>query len=279
MHSALQESLLNLALIEDLPYGDLATEAVFPPDHISQAVFKLREDAILSGLSWVSAVFSKIDPMICVTCTQQEGDFAARHTPLLSLEGPTRSILMGERLALNGLQHALGIATYTQKFVAALADTSTYVTHTRKTLPGLRALEIKAVQDGGGRPHRNSLSAGIMLKDNHIKACGSITLAMQKIRKSLGHTSKLEVECDTVEQVREALDNRADIILLDNMTLESIAEAVLLNKAAVSPAIIEVSGGITLATIRAYALTGVDVISTSQLTLSAPAIDVGLDFI
>ncbi len=269
-------ALIDLALAEDLAFGDITTDPLFSPESQCRAQVAVRQAGVVSGLTAAQTVFEKVDPLVKVCLRVQDGDRVEKGTVLLSLDGPTASVLKAERLALNLLQHLSGIATLTAQYVEALAGTEAKITHTRKTIPGLRSWAIQAVLHGGGMPHRKSLSHAVLIKDNHIQAAGSIATAVATIRKTVGHTVRIEVECDTLAQVREALEAQVDVILLDNMDLETLALAV---KAIDGQAITEASGGVTLATVRAIAETGVDVISTSQITLSAPALDIGLDFL
>ncbi len=270
------EALIDAAIAEDMAYGDLTSEPLFKPIQIARAHMVCRQPAVISGLPVASRVFEKIDSAIACELKAQNGDTVTAGTVLMALHGPVISLLKGERLALNFLQHLSGIATLTFQYAGAIAGTKAKVVHTRKTIPGLRALAIQAVLDGGGSRHRQSLSQAVLLKDNHIQACGSISKAVQQIRQVVGHMVKVEVECDTLAQVQEAADAGVDAILLDNMTTQQLSEAVKLVN---GRAILEASGGVTLSSILAIAQTGVDVISTSQITMSAPAVDIGLDFV
>jgi nicotinate-nucleotide pyrophosphorylase (carboxylating) len=272
---SLVDTLIDLALAEDLAYGDLTSDNLFLPDKTVQAFMVSRDPAVVSGLVAAQHVFIKLDPHLICTLLVEDGDKVTPGTRLMQIEGALLSILKGERTALNLLQHLSGVATLTYQFMGAMAGTRAKITHTRKTTPGLRSLEIQAVLDGGGFPHRKSLSHAVMLKDNHLAALtGGIIQAVHQLRDRIGHTVKIEVECDTLTQVDDALTAGADILLLDNMSTPTLAEAV---SRARGRAITEASGGITLSNVAAIARTGVDYISTSQLTLSAPAMDIGLD--
>ena len=267
--------LLDLALNEDLAYGDITTDNLFSSETLASAQIVSRQSAILSGSRIAKTVFGKIDSRVDVQFDLEDGAAMTAGTVIASLSGPVSGILKAERLALNFLQHLSGVATLTYQYVGAVSGTGTQITHTRKTIPGLRELEIEAVVHGGGSPHRKSLSHAALIKDNHIHAAGGILQAVAKLRKAVGHTVRMEVECDTLAQVDEALEAGADIVLLDNMSIAMLEEAV---KKAKGKAITEASGGITLSSVLEIAQTGVDIISTSQITLSAPAIDIGLDF-
>ncbi len=276
MLSPAVEQLINLALNEDLAYGDITSEPLFTRGQQSQADIAVRQSAVVSGLTVAQAVFHRVDPNLKVTLKSEDGAAVTPGTAILSVSGETRSMLKAERLALNFLQHLCGIATMTYQYVGAISGTRARITHTRKTTPGLRSLEIQAVIHGGGSPHRNSLSQAVMLKDNHIQAAGGIRGAVERIRHTLGHTTLIEVECDTLDQVAEAVEAGAHVILLDNMDLKTLEAAV---KAVNFRAVTEASGGVTLNSVLDIARTGVAVISTSQITLGAPPVDIGLDFL
>jgi nicotinate-nucleotide pyrophosphorylase (carboxylating) len=275
MLSPAVEQLIDLALQEDLAYGDLTTESLFSKEHTSTAVIAVRHPAIVSGIELAQKIFNRIDPALrCEACVE-DGAAVIAGVPLLKVAGSTISMLKAERLVLNFLQHLSGIATLTYQYVGAISGTTTRITHTRKTTPGLRALEIEAVKHGGGESHRFSLSHAVLLKDNHIQAAGGITQAVEKIRQHVGHTVKIEVECDTLQQVEEALKAGIDLLLIDNMDLPTTEKAVHLAK---GKALIEASGGIRLNTVLGVARLGVDIISTSQITMNAMPVDIGLDF-
>lgn len=267
--------LLNIALREDLAFGDCTSENLFEASDCATAYLVARQDAVISGMDVAQAIFQKIDLGIAFTPCVKNGQLVAAKTRLATVEGPVIGILKAERLALNLLQHLCGVATTTHCLVKAVEGTGAHVTHTRKTLPGLRALQIEAVLHGGGTPHRKSLSHEAMMKDNHVAAAGGIQAAVARLREKVGHTVRIEVECDTLAQVDEALRARVDVIMLDNMPLESMRQAV---QKIGTQALTEASGGVTLQTVRAIAETGVHYISTSQMTLSPQAIDIGLDF-
>ena len=270
------EPLVQQALREDLSAGDITTDLL--PDIINRqvlATLRTRQPCVVSGLEVGMGVFMAVDDSLVCQPMVHNSQHLQPGTTLMTIAGSASSILKAERTALNFMQHAAGVATCTQRFVKAIEGTDACVTDTRKTTPGLRALEKLAVVHGGGRPHRYNLGSAVMLKDNHIQAAGGILQAVRQIRAQASHTVKIEVEVDTLHQVEEALAAQADIILLDNFSLEDLRTAVgRIGKLAVT----EASGGITLDTIRDVAETGVQFISTSQITISAGAVDLGLDF-
>jgi nicotinate-nucleotide pyrophosphorylase (carboxylating) len=230
---------------------------------------------VVSGLLAAQAVFKLIDPSVCFEAVVEDSDTLSKHSPIAKVSGNLNSILKAERLALNVLQHLSGVATLTYQFAATISRTQAKIAHTRKTMPGLRYLETQAVLHGGGVLHRQSLSETVMLKDNHIQALGGITLAVNKIRAHHSDAIEIQVECETLEQVQEALSLKVSRIMLDNMAPSVMKQAVeIINH----QAIVEASGGVSLSNIIEIAKTGVDIISTSQLTLSAPAADIHLEF-
>jgi len=266
------KKLIEHALAEDIGSGDITTEAIIPETSTSSAVMLAKQELVLAGLDVSREVFLHLDPSIQFTAYAQDGARVRAGMEIARLSGSTRALLVGERVALNLLQHLSGIATLTAKYVEKLSGTVAQVLDTRKTLPGLRQLEKYAVRMGGGRNHRMGLYDMILIKDNHIKAAGSITKAMMSARKKAGHL-KIEVETANLEEVREALVAKADIIMLDNMPLDVMRQAV---KAINHQALVEASGNVTLDTIRHIAETGVDFISSGSLTHSAPAADISM---
>lgn len=260
-------------LDEDLGEGDL-TEALIPKEKIGQAWITAKADGLIAGMPLAALVFQELDPGIQVTSMTEDGREVKRGDVLLQLEGPMSSLLAGERLALNLLQRLSGIATMTQQYVQEVKGLPVRIVDTRKTTPGLRGLEKYAVCMGGGHNHRFGLYDAAMIKDNHIKAAGGITQAVTKLRQGIPHTVKIEVEVESLEQVREALEVQADIIMLDNMSNRLMTEAVTLIG---HSAIIEASGGVTLQTVRTIAETGVDIISIGALTHSVTALDISMD--
>jgi nicotinate-nucleotide pyrophosphorylase (carboxylating) len=266
--------LIDLWLAEDIGSGDLTSQTMI--DAKAQATFDMnaRQPMIVAGIEVASAVFKHYDPAIEVAVKVADGDRVAPKTVLLRVSGPARSLLTAERTALNIVQRMSGIATETARYAEAIAGTRAKLIDTRKTTPGLRMLEKHAVVCGGGASHRLGLDGGIMIKDNHIAISGSITAAVQRARSGAPVLTKIEVECDRLDQVREALAAKADVIMLDNMSLADMKEAVKLVGGRIP---VEASGGVRFDTIRGIAETGVDFISTSKITQAAPAVDIGLD--
>ncbi len=272
------EAIIDLALAEDIGTGDVTTLATVPAGTRARAAMIAKAEGVISGLAAAAAVFHRVDAGISVVPCVTDGTAVQPRTVIAEVEGPARGILMAERVALNLVQRLSGVATLTARYVAAVAGTKARIVDTRKTTPGLRVLEKQAVRDGGGHNHRVGLSDGILIKDNHLAAIGGpdrIARAIERARAFAPHTLKVEVEVTTLEEVQQALDAGADVILLDNMDLETMRRAVEL---VAGRALLEASGGITLSTVRAVAETGVDLISVGALTHSAPALDISLDF-
>lgn len=269
-------ALIDAALAEDLGAGDVTTEALVPPTAEAEAVLRTRLAGVIAGLGVAEAVFRRLDPQVVFEQGVAEGEEVVAGTVLATVRGRARALLSGERVALNFLQHLSGIATFTRAYVRAIAGTRARIVDTRKTTPGLRMLEKYAVRVGGGHNHRFGLSDGVLVKDNHLTVVGSLTQAIRRARQKVHHLLRVEVEVESLDQVREALAAGADILLLDNMSLEALREAVRL---AQGRALTEASGGITLDNVAAVAATGVDFISVGALTHSAPALDIGLDFV
>ncbi len=270
--SSLQE-LIAHALAEDLGSGDVTSEATIRPESRSVAVILAKQDLVLAGIEVANAVFRRLDRDLQFTPFVKDGDRVPAGTEIAKLSGNTRALLAGERVALNLLQHLSGIATLTAKYVEKVKGLKADVLDTRKTLPGLRQLEKYAVRTGGGKNHRMGLYDAVLIKDNHIKASGGISKAVERVRESAHHALKIEVETKTLDEVREALAAKADIIMLDNMGTEIMREAVQLIS---GRARVEASGNVTLETIRAIAECGVDFISSGSLTHSAPAADISM---
>jgi nicotinate-nucleotide pyrophosphorylase (carboxylating) len=266
--------LFDLWFAEDIGACDLTVQSMI--DAGAQAKFRMnaREPQTVAGLEVGAAVFRHYDPRVQVTLTAKDGDKAVKGTSLMTVSGPARSLLTAERTALNIVQHMSGIATETARFVAAIAGTKAKLIDTRKTTPGLRMLEKHAVLCGGGANHRLGLDGGVMIKDNHIAVAGSIAAAVARARAAIPSLIKIEVECDRLEQVPECIKAGADVIMLDNMSLDDMRAAVKLVDGRVP---LEASGGVRYETIRGIAETGVDYISTSRITQAAPAVDIGLD--
>lgn len=266
------DEIINRALIEDIPYGDITTNSIISENSLATAKLLCKEEGIICGLPIFNRVFELLGE-VEFTPLVKEGDKITKGMLLGTLKGSTLKILSGERVALNILQRLSGIATITSKYVKEVSGLNTKVLDTRKTTPGLRYIEKYAVKIGGGENHRFSLSDGILLKDNHIAYAGGIKEAINAARNSVSFVRKIEVEVETKEQVIEALEAGADIIMLDNMTPEMVGNMVkLINKQAT----IECSGNITLETIRSYAEAGVDYISSGSLTHSVKALDISL---
>lgn len=270
------DRIVSLALEEDLASGDLTTEACIDPGARSVAHAVARTPTVACGAPVFRRVFEQVDPSLAVKVHVDEGARCDGGAKLWSVEGSARSILMGERVALNFAQRMCGIAATTRSYVDALPPSSkTRVTDTRKTTPGLRALERYAVRVGGGHNHRDDLGAAVLIKDNHVVACGGVGPAIVRARSAAPHTAKIECEVDSVKQLDEALAAGADIILCDNFSAADIEEAV---RRVADRALVEASGGITPARIGDLARAGVHVISVGALTHSVTSADVGLDF-
>ncbi len=271
------EEIIARALAEDLNGGDVTTEACVDPEAQAKATAVARSPLVVCGGTVFARVFAQIDPSVKCELVLPDGARAVSGATLWSLSGRARSLLMGERVALNLTQRMTGVATMTRAYVDALPKwTHARITDTRKTTPGLRALERYAVRVGGGHNHRNDLGSAVLIKDNHIAACGSVKEAIARARAHAPHTCKIECEVDTLDQLDEAIAAGADIVLLDNMSDETVTEAVIRTRK--GGVLAEASGGITLARIAELAKAGVDAISIGALTHSAPAADIGLDF-
>ncbi len=272
------ESLVTTALQEDAPHGDLTTRALLDPGLTAQASVVAKEKLTLAGVAVLHAVYRVLEPEVVVTARFEDGALLEAEQTFAVLRGPAHAILRGERVALNFLQHLSGIATLTARFCHAIRPYPTRLVDTRKTTPGLRRLEKWAVSLGGGTNHRTSLSDGVLIKDNHLallEAQGAtLGEACRKARARLSRQFKICVEIETLEQIPQALDGGADMLLLDNMSPSLVREAVgLINGRAYT----EASGGLTLQNVREYAATGVDALAIGALTHSAPAVDIGLD--
>lgn len=270
------DAAIDAALREDAPDGDITSESVIPRDARSEAFFLAKEDGVLAGLDVAARVFARIDPDIIFIQRFKDGSAFHQGDKLARVKGPTAVLLKGERTALNFLQHLCGVATVTRRFVEAVAGTRTEILDTRKTTPGLRLLEKYAVRTGGGANHRLSLSDMVLIKDNHLRYVGSVAEAVRRARACVRPGVRVEVEAASLLQVREALAAGADVIMLDNMPLETISQAVALAGGRVP---LEASGNMTLDRVRAVAETGVDFISVGALTHSAKAVDISMDFV
>lgn len=267
------DDIIRAALLEDMNAGDLSTESVCPEARAAQVQLIAKADGVIAGLDVFVRAFTLLDPATTFEANVREGDVVEPGQVLGVVRGDVRVLLSGERVALNFLQRMSGIATYTHRMASALEGTSTRLVDTRKTTPGLRIFEKAAVEAGGGGNHRYNLSQAVMLKDNHIDAAGGITAAVAGARKHAPFVCTVEVECENLEMVREALDAGADIIMLDNMTHDQMREAIALID---GRALVEASGNVDASNIRDLADLGVDFISSGALTHSAPILDLSL---
>ncbi len=267
--------IVRAALLEDLGRaGDITSRACIPADARLRAAFSVRAPGVVAGLACARLAVTSMDPGATFQSPLNDGARVAADSVLAKVEADARALLSAERVALNLLCRLSGIATLTAAFVAAVDGTSASIVDTRKTTPGLRALEKYAVRCGGGANHRFGLDDAILIKDNHVAACGGVGEAIRRARAAVGHMVKIEVEIDRLDQLKEALDERPDIIMLDNFPLADMDRAV---RVIDGEALVEASGGVNLATVRAIAETGVDLISVGALTHSAPILDIGLD--
>ncbi|MGJ7037720.1 nicotinate-nucleotide pyrophosphorylase (carboxylating) [Shinella sp. BE166] len=285
------EEQVRAALSEDLGRaGDITSQATIAPEMAAAAELNAREDGVVAGLELARAAFRLTDPAIRFEAFVKDGDKLAPGTVIAKVSGPARAVLSAERVALNFLMHLCGVATHTARFADEIAHTAAKVCCTRKTIPGLRALEKYAVRMGGGSSHRYGLDDAILIKDNHIAVAGGVAGAIRAARAFAGHLVKVEVEVTTLEELEEALEAQPDVILLDNMGPELLRRAVEINRdcAGLTDATyatdprrvkLEASGNVNLKTIRAIAETGVDYISTSKITMAAPTLDIGLDVV
>lgn len=269
------DRIVAAALAEDVGTGDITTLSTVPADAPGRAVFMAKDTGVLAGMAVLPRVYAHLDDRVRVTDALADGTPVAPGTVVARVEGPAQALLTGERVALNFVQHLSGIASRTARFVALVAGTGARIVDTRKTVPGMRLLAKQAVRAGGAYNHRFGLQDGVLIKDNHIQAAGGITAALRRAREQAPHTLRLEIETESLDQVREALDAGADILLLDNMDLDTLRQAVALCK---GRALTEASGGVNESTIRAIAETGVDLISVGALTHSVTALDISLDW-
>jgi len=262
-----------LRISEDIGSGDVTTDPIVNNHHSGKGQIVAKESLVLAGLDVAYEVFRTLDPTIVFKTSYKDGDHITKGSTILQLSGKLRALLKGERTALNFLQRLSGIATLTRRYVDRIAGTGVRLVDTRKTTPGWRPLEKYAVRMGGGYNHRFGLYDGVLIKENHIEAAGGITEAVTRIRTVSHHLLNIEVEVTNIEQVKEAIENKVDTIMLDNMGLDMITEAVaLINRRA----LVEVSGGVNLETVADLANTGVDIISVGALTHSARAVDMSM---
>lgn len=268
------EEHVKRVLEEDIGFGDITTDYLTNEDDIMVASLNSRVDGIFCGKTVFETVFKVLSDDIFINFYKEDGEKIYKGDKIADLKGPAKYILMGERTALNYIQRMSGIATETNKYQKAIGEYKAKIVDTRKTTPLFRAFEKYAVKTGGGSLHRFNLSDCAMIKDNHIKYAGSLTNAVEKLRQNISHAHKIEVECDTIEQVKEAVECGADIIMLDNMNIETMKECVKLIN---GRAIVEASGNVNLLTVREIASTGVDIISSSAIVAKAPTLDLGLD--
>ena len=276
MDKNLLHEMIRSFLAEDIGRGDLTSESIFSEDQIGSARLVAREPFVVAGAGPVAAeVFRVQNPAIVIIDPVEDGKRVRQGDVVLAVRGSVVDLLKAERVALNLLQRLSGIATLTARFVECVRDSPARIVDTRKTTPGLRILEKYAVRAGGGTNHRFNLADGVLIKDNHIAACGSITEAVAKVRSRVPHTLRIEVETDTMAQVEECLACRVDIIMLDNMSVEEMKRAV---ERIAGRALVEASGGVNLDTVAGIARTGVDLISIGALTHSAPSCDIGMDW-
>ena len=262
------------ALKEDIGFGDITTENLADEKDYLKGELNTRSNGVLCGCEVFRTVFETLSKDVKITFHFKDGDLIKKGDKIADIEGPAKYLLMGERTALNYIQRMSGIATETRKYQDAIGDYPAKIVDTRKTTPNFRAFEKYSVKTGGGALHRFNLSDCAMIKDNHIRLAGSITNAVKKLRENLSHAHKIEVECDTLEQVKEALTTNVDIIMLDNMDIETMKTACqIINH----KAIVEASGNVNLETVNAIASTGVDIISSSAIVAKAPTLDLALD--
>ena len=269
--------LIDLALEEDLGRGDVTTQAVIDAGATATAHLVAREPLVMAGLGICTAVFQRVDAAISVVELAKDGDRLTASTCAATYTGSAASLLAAERTALNFVQRLSGIATLAKAFVDATAGTNLRIADTRKTTPGFRLLEKYAVRVGGASNHRFDLGSGVLIKDNHVAVAGGVGEAVRRTRGKIPHGLKIEVEVDTLEQLEEALDAGADIVLLDNFSLAEIAKAVARAATCKPKPLLEASGGVTLEKIANLAHTGIDIVSVGALTHSAPAVDLALD--
>jgi len=270
------DRIIEAALKEDMPDGDVTSESLIPPESVSKAILLSKEDGVLAGMDVAARVFWKIDPQVEFKKNVEDGSSIKVSDTLAQIEGPSISLLKGERTALNFLQRMSGIATLTHKFVTSIEESTTQILDTRKTTPSLRSLEKYAVKMGGGTNHRLNLSNMVLIKDNHLKIVGNISEAIKRARETVGPDIKIEVETTTLEEVKEATRSGADMIMLDNMSPERMRAVVDWVNGRIP---LEASGNVKLSTLKEIASSGVDFISVGSLTHSYQSLDISMEFL
>lgn len=276
LNQLMVEEIIRNALKEDMNYGDVTSDTLIPLEDTAAARMTAKEDGVVAGLTVAEMTFKTVDSTLSFVSLKKDGDTVKSGDHIAEIKGSTRGILKAERLALNLIQRMSGIATLSKAYADEVEGYPTRVVDTRKTTPGLRILEKYAVKVGGCHNHRFNLSDAVMIKDNHIKAVGSITKAIEMVRQSIPHTMKIEVEVESLAQLQEALEVKADIIMLDNMDTDTMRDAV---KITGGRAILEASGNITKERLREIAAIGIDVISVGALTHSVKSLDISLNII
>ena len=276
MNPIILKKLVADALAEDLGMGDITTDSVFDEKDTAAGTFTAKADGVIAGLAVLKKVYSQLGGSVDIELFCSDGDSVSKGEIIAKVSGPVRKLLSGERVILNVIQHLGGIATATREVVELLNDPGIAVTDTRKTLPGLRALQKYAVLCGGGKNHRFRLDDGVMIKDNHIKAAGSITNAVERVRAKAGHMVKIEVETESKEEVLEAVRAKVDVIMLDNRSPQEVKEFRAIIPGGIT---VEVSGGITPQNISSYSGCGADIISLGWLTHSVKALDISFNLI
>jgi len=278
MRSIVTNSLLQLALVEDIGNGDITTDALVKPDDLGVAKIYTKQEMVIAGLDMVSSVFGYLAPDHCKFESKcQDGDELLTNQIVCEIKSTIKSLLEGERIALNFLQRLSGIATTTRAYVRILGNrTRPIIVDTRKTNPGWRILEKNAVRAGGAKNHRMGLYDGVLIKDNHINICGGIIPAIERVRQKISHLSKIEIEVENLQQLEEALYAKADVIMLDNMSIDNVHQAV---KIVNGKALLEVSGGLKMENVEELLDSGVDIISIGGLTHSAKAVDLSMEIL
>lgn len=270
------DDIILTALKEDMPLGDVTTDNIIDKNSTCKAYLKAKQAGVVCGIEIARRTFEILDSNVRFTANKKDGDIVEVGDIIIEVEGNTRALLKAERTALNFMQHLSGIATDTHRYAEIIKDLKTKVVDTRKTTPGLRYVEKYAVKCGGGSNHRYSLSDGVLIKDNHIKAAGGITNAVTTVRENIPHTVKIEVETENLDMVKEAIEVKADIIMLDNMSIEQMKEAV---DYIAGRALVEASGDIDDIKLRKVAETGVDIVSIGRITRAAGSLDISMRFV